>query len=257
MLFLSQREWGYREKKHILVVSLVVVLALVAVYISIHAFYYSYYNVKNFKKSVEKLYIKETWSIQHKKLAEDEYFKVGSYKIKNDFQNFEKVGNLNKDSADIYIQKSSTGILKTSIWFSKGLKESVKYLNENMTIFGSTNIEIKDVLDLIEQKNIKSDMNLLKYVIEFKDNKLTIFSSIKKMKESAVITVLINTLLKNDEFILLTRDYEGYVYYMNDYHAKRVVNIFKNGKKYELMFVNTDYFTDAYIKELLNTLVIE
>lgn len=53
---------------------------------------------------------------------------------------------------------------------------------------------------------------------------------------------------------LINGSYDGYMFNFNN--NIKEVNIIKNDKRYVFTFVNIEYLTDAYIKDLLETVVI-
>ncbi len=77
------------------------------------------------------------------------------------------------------------------------------------------------------------------------------------MKENYAIYFMTSVVMPSiDSITLIDGDYGGYIFNMSNFNVKEV-SIIKNDKRYTFVFINTEYFKDEYIKELLNTIVID
>ena len=58
------------------------------------------------------------------------------------------------------------------------------------------------------------------------------------------------------DITLINGDYNGYIFKIENNAGVKDISIIKNDKRYTITFFNTKYFTNDYINELLNTLII-
>lgn len=76
------------------------------------------------------------------------------------------------------------------------------------------------------------------------------------MKENYTINFMISIIIPEiDNITLINGDYNGYIFNMKN--KTKEVNIIENDKRYVFTFINTDYFTDEYINQLIETITIE
>ena len=92
------------------------------------------------------------------------------------------------------------------------------------------------------------------YLDYLKAEDITVYNgSLKNTKVKDRIRFLENNNIKND-INEIKGDYVGYILNLNN---MKEVSILKNKKRYILTFLGNDYFTDDYVRELLNTIIIE
>ena len=84
--------------------------------------------------------------------------------------------------------------------------------------------------------------------------KNTIFTNVKDIKNNGILTYIYESIPKVENLSLIKGDYEGYIF---DFGEAKQVNILKNDKLYYFTFVYHNYFTDEYVQNLLNTIVIK
>ena len=99
-----------------------------------------------------------------------------------------------------------------------------------------------------------NDVEFMKYIINYKEKKPSIFMSINEIKMNYVAKFLANNVLPKDSiFHELEGKHLGYAIE----NSKNVeVNILDRSRRYILSFQKSDYFTEDYIKELLGTIEI-
>lgn len=209
-----------------------------------------------YQEHKERLKIANTITIENKKLNDDEYLIFNDIKIKNDFEKFEILDN-STDEHRMYVLKDND-VVKASFGFGSTTESLVEILGDYFSIYGWTeehlSISKEERIRFFEKYNIKNDVDLIKFLstYEYKENNL--FTSTNKMKENYFVKFITSFLMSLGESItLIDGDYEGYILNMDEI---KEVSIIKNNKKYVFTFLKTDYFTDEYIKELLNTLII-
>lgn len=209
-----------------------------------------------YQEHKERLKIANTITIENKKLNDDEYLIFNDIKIKNDFEKFEILDN-STDEHRMYVLKDND-VVKASFGVGSTTESVVEILSDDLSIYGWTeehlSISKEERIRFFEKYNIKNDVDLIKFLstYEYKENNL--FTSTNKMKENYFVKFITSFLMSLGESItLIDGDYEGYILNMDEI---KEVSIIKNNKKYVFTFLKTDYFTDEYIKELLNTLII-
>lgn len=233
----------------------ILLIIILMVLLGYKAAYYIFYmkiseNLKN------RLVINDTMIINLKQIN-DEYLEFKNIKIRNDFNKFTL---LDSTSLNIsrYILKDNNETI-ASFWFGTSDTMFIDQIkNADKSLFG-TNSNKKAVMKLIETNNINDDIELFKFINTYLDNhkndKYNLFTSVKKLKESYSVNVIASEVFSNSNSItLIDGGYNGYMFNYNN-NIKEVY-IIKNDKRYVFTFVNNEYFTDAYIKDLLETVVI-
>lgn len=210
-----------------------------------------YINIYSIEKSSDMkdyfkgLKIGDTLTVKLNNQTNDEKLSIKGISIKNENHNFvlsNEILNTEEVKGFELNDDKSTKILmsKTLFNFYEAIGKDEKWIHKMM-----------------EENNINNDLDLLLYAIKNKDNKPTIFSSIKEMKFYNYIYYLyIQTCsLKLESIKLIDGDLKGYIVETKDMPI-REINLIDNSNKYNITLWNKEYFTYDYIKELLNTVVI-
>ena len=241
---------------------LISLLILIIGYFGFKIFFIYYYNVdsmnvENYEDIINGLKIKNKITIKSEVLNEDEYLTFKNMKVKNDFKDFKLLENNENQDFIKYALYDENDKVKASFWM--GITESyVDMFKKDVTIFGMNDKIIKntDISDFLDKNNINSDIELFSYLQENKNNKNNIFTSIKHMKENYILNFLVAVALPEISSVtLIDGDYDGYIFNLKGDFKE--VSIIKNNKRYIFTFLKLDYFTDEYIEEILNTIVID
>lgn len=217
-----------------------------------HRFDYDY-NV------VSDLEIEDTIRLNYHRELEDgeEYLSFENVKIRNDFKDFIYLDEISSDKALKYAIYNDAGEVKASFWI--GVVDSyVKMLKSEIEVYAYNRrgINTKGIDEFLDSKGISNDIHLLKYLTEHQDDKNNIFTSVKEMKGRYVLNNLIEIMFPSMEDITLINGvYAGYMFDLNE-DGKQVC-ILDNDKCFVFTFIGEDYFSDEYIYELLDTIVIE
>lgn len=249
-------------KKKNVVLIVICILLLVCFYFGYKGFNLYYYNIKNittenYQNFIDSLYIKETINIKHNELSQNDYLEFKAMKIKNEFQEFKKLEypQSTEDSLKLVLDKKDSKN-KIAFWMSE-TDTYVELLKTDKTLFGTGDNRITNgnLTDVLKKNNITNDIELFQFLEKQKSVKNNIFTSIKQMKENYALQFMVSVCLPTIENItLIDGDYQGYIFNMKN---MKEVSILKNNKRYVFMFMDTTYFTDEKIKDLLSTLVIE
>lgn len=233
------------KKKYVIFI-LTGLFLVIGIYFGYKNYYYFKY-VPDANKTKDKYYdslkINDTITVKTQTIENNDYFSFNGVNIRNDFKNYQ-LSDLfvNDEYESSFVSKDNN---KTFISIGK---DRFNIIN---TFLNSKDTWVKDIL---KENNIKNDLDLLKYIINNKNNKPNIFSS---KHEIEFYNLIYNTSLLlypiPEKITLINGDLPGYILKDDD-----VVNVylFNDIEKYVLAFRNLDYFTDDYIKELLNTIII-
>ena len=159
--------------------------------------------------------------------------------IFNDFSMIEKKNNIikyrNNDTMDTFIAR----IDKT-------------YLDMILT---DENIKIneKELKQFFSKNNITNDIDLFNYLSNIKYTRSNIFTNIEDMKNNYIINYLVSISMTSGKTITkLEGEYNGFIINLSN---GKEVSILKNNKRYIFTFIGKQ-FTDEFIKEMLNTTII-
>lgn len=211
---------------------------------------------KDYKELVEKLKIKDTITIHHTDLSEEEYLTFKNIKIKNKFQDFQVLEEENNNDFIKYAIYDAENPKKVTASFWMGIDETFMYhFQLNQSVFGIdySQFDKVDRIKLLEKNKVTNDIELLEYLVKHKNVQNHLFTAVSQMKENYVIKTFISVALPSGTIRVIDGDYQGYLFESGNI---REVNILKDDKRYVFTFVGKDYFSEDDVKELLSTIVI-
>ncbi len=241
-------------KKRYLIIMIILITLLLG-YIGYKSFCLYYYNPKqinkqDFEKIRKGLVFKEDIILKNNNNVTD-YFEKENMKIRNDFQDFYQKDNW-------YILKNSNKDNQVAFAMAAATQTYLDYLKEqDITVYGASlkNTSNKDRIDFLESNQIKNDIDFFKFMSKQKYPSFNILTPVKKMKKVYSTYIIFNIIMPSVNYINeIKGDYEGYILNLDNV---KEVSILKNNKRYIFTFLGKDYFTDEYVKDLLNTIVIE
>ena len=172
-------------------------------------------------------------------------------KIKNVFDNFTPDMSSNDIQSMVIYKLKDNGKIKAAFWM--GISSTyVQRLTDETNL--DNRFTKKDITKFLNEHKIKNDFDLFNFIKKQKYYKNTIFTSVTDIKNNGILTYIYESIPKVENLSLIKGDYEGYIF---DFGEAKQVNILKNDKLYYFTFVYHDYFTDEYIQDLLNTIVIK
>lgn len=204
----------------------------------------------NFDEFKSKFELKETIDIKTRKLKGNEtYLEFLNIKIKNDFDKY----TIHRTSEDIdalqLIDKDENGEIKKAIIISKSISlvDIIK--------LESDGIKGKYVKSILEKNNIKTDIDLINYIKSIENTNF--FSSTTKILDNYTKYYLYETLFPSfQELKKINGDYKGY--FIDSRKEIKEAKIIMEDYCYAITFIDkNNFFTDEYINDSLNTLVIE
>lgn len=249
------------KKKNIILLFLSIII-IIGLYIGYKVFILYYYNInnsttENYSEYVKGLKIKDKIVIKHDKTSTN-YLEFNGVKIRNDFEKFTKLdGTQNTTDSVKYMLYDENKNLMASFWISIG-NSYTNLLKNDSTIFGTNDKRLTnaDLTKILEKNNINNDIDLFKYLVNYTPKSKSIFTNKSIIKEDFDTQYMTLLALPNVDYITeISGDYSGYMF--NLHNDIKEVSILKNNKRYIFTFLKTSYFTDDYIQELLNTIVIK
>lgn len=250
-----------KKNKIILAVSLCLLLVLVGSYFIYKNYYLLKYNSSNtnYDAIVSTKKFNSTMTIESKKLDKEDYLTIKDFKIKNDFKNFRQ--QKDEDGNDEYILYNENNNVVAS--FLVNTTDSFVYkLKNDQAIYDSVKnkLSLSDLTSLLSENNVNNDIELFNYLSKTKNTKNNIFTHVKTMKTNFILEFIASQLPVTSSTTLISGNYEGYIFNIEKENGSTVkeVRLLYNDKTYVITFTNVDkeYFTNAYINELLNSVVL-
>lgn len=223
------------------------ILLIIGVFFAFRIYYYYKYipnALKTKKEYYDSLKIDETITI--KTATIEDYFEVNNIKIKNDFKDFQLTNKfLNDEYASGYKKEND------NVFITLG-KDRINII-ETLT----NSKEDKWVKKLLKEQNITNDLDLLLYTINNKNNKPNILNTKHEMQfYNLIYNISLELLPIAEKITLIEGDLTGLIIKPKNIEAITTY-LFDGTNKYGITFWNTNYFTNDYIKELINTIIIE
>jgi len=267
-----------KKYKIILIVFLVIILLIYFGYKSFLLFNYNNLRINQENYIIDvasKFDYIDTITLNKKNFVND-YFVLKNdlynLKIRNDFKDYEnystyfikkeneklgKIFKIDKSLSVLYILKNHNDLVLDELYYNVSL--DLENINlQSILEFITLKLMATDTKDIIENNNLKNDIDVIEYMKKF-DYDLNIFSSIKKIKEAIVFRQIFEvgtiyfSCYGSNNITLINGNYNGYICNFDDY---REITILQNDFNYNFMVGTSDYFTDEYITDLFSTLVI-
>ena len=246
------------KKKILIIIGIVLVVLL---FVGYKGYYYLTYRPENisdkkydeFMKSFE---IHNDININKKEVDNNNYLIFRNIKIRNDFKDY--VLRFESEDNKTYELDDENGNIKAIFRIGIENNEINDFLNEGM-------FDKKDKEMFLSKHNISNDKELFDFIIKKHNTNSTIFTSVGKMKENAMIQYLTFVSLSNPTYITkINGDYTGYIIGKeknNSTNAKykniNTVRLLNGNKIYSFGFWISDDFTEEYLKDIIETIIIE
>ena len=189
----------------------------------------------------------------NKKEYNGDYLKQGNLKIPNQFKDYF----LSNES----LTEVTYTIPKKSLLSFGSLLSEVDNLKSISNL--CVNCE-KDIDRIIKENNLKTDVDVLNYIKDYKCTKNTFFTGIRKMKENFIISnyIELHIMSSYSKLVYITGDYNGYMYSSlqnndNGQLLKYYVVLENNGKNYYINLVTRDNYSEQQMYDLISYVVIE
>lgn len=263
------------KKKNRIIVLLTIVGVLLSCFFTYKGIALYVYNAEpleeQFLSFVDGLNNQDKMTITYKAVNDADYLVYDEMKIRNDFSSFiKKEGTEEEYNSLIYYLNDETGKLKSSFWYGKSDTFVNLFTTQSVIIFGVDNNKVtnsflsdetlynsSDRNAFLVKNNISNDIDFLNFIKNNYYLKNNIFTSVKDMKQNYAYNVFINVMATSiSKLTIIDGKYDGYMFNYDYETPVKEVNILKNDKRYIFTFIGKEY-TDNYIKDLLDTLVIE
>ena len=157
-----------KNKKELIIgLSIVLVVGIIGIFLGTRLYHlkkYTLINNENEYINIESLKLNEI-VIDTRILNDNDYLKANGIKIKNDFKEFALLED-DIENHERYVLRDENGKTKASFWFGYAdYNDFVQIFDDGVSWFG---IEVKvtneEVIEYFENNNIKSEIDLVKYL---------------------------------------------------------------------------------------------
>lgn len=242
--------------------TIIFIVLLILIYFGVNGVnLYSYkFNKSEYYNITKNLAFKDTMKItKSTPLNPDEYLSFKNVKVKNYFKDFKEAKNLDTSGNSVkYVLYNDDNKLIASFWITISETLTTKF-KSNLDIDNKEIDKLKEVNreNFLKKNNIRNDIDLFKFLESKKDINNNIFTNINEMKENYLISNFVESNVPEvNNITLIDGDYDGYIFKITAIGTKEY-NLIYSGKIYSFTFIGTDYFSDDYINEILNTVIIE
>ncbi len=240
-------------KKKIVIICVVLVLVVVGVYFGYKKSLLDRYSISHVD---EKLTYKDEWIIKYKSKDVKEYLSIEDFKIENVFKDFDKT--TTDDRFPLGYEKKLEDGSKVAVNFFEYVSY-VEELTHDISVI-SGDIDEDMIHDFMEKHDFKDDLEFIKYLNNYEEKKINVFTSAKEIKENYVVEFLRDLVLVDADFHTIKflmkegsdMELSGYVYEAEKFTE---VDIIKDDKKYTLV-TKSGYFSEEELKDLLSTVEI-
>ena len=246
------------KKKILIMIGIVLIVLL---FVGYKGYYYLTYrpeNIsdKNYDEFMKSFEIHNDININKKNVKDNNYLIFRNIKIRNDFKDY--IVRYESEDNKTYELKDKSGNIKAIFRIGIEDNEINDFLKEGM-------FNKKDKEKFLSNHNITNDKELLDFIIKKHNTNNTIFTSVNKMKENAMIQYLTFVSLSNPTYITkINGAYTGYIIGKEKnnspntkYKNINTIRILNNNKIYSFGFWISDEFTEEYLKDIIETIIIE
>lgn len=247
--------------------TILTILVIIGGYLGFKAFCLKYYNITSDMSSYEienygdfvKAYAgSETWTLKYKTIDKDaSYLKFKNVLIRDDFSQFKIYDEISTGDYIKYVLYDEKEEVVASFWM--GVTDTyVNMLKTTVDVFGTEDRRVKnfDKEDFLDDNEITTDLELFEYLVDNHGFEHDLLTPVVNMQKDYTIDFLSYIMLPRiDHLTLLEGEFTGYILNL-DNNIKEVSLLYK-GKRYTFTFIGEKYFTDEYVKDLLDTIVID
>ena len=247
-------------KKKIIIFIVFIIVIILGLFVGNQLLNFSKYNyaaTDHYKKFMNGLENIKTVNLKKQVLSENEYYRFGNIKMKNDFQNFKKENfddktGFDTDNFEKLILSDKNGKTLASVWIGTNGSRVKNLINYSDSYYKENSIVTKnDIINFFRENNINNDIDLFKFLKTQKDIHINIFNNIHTMKNNYIIKFIISELPTFDSLTLMD---DGYI--INDDKVNEI-NFIKGNTNYFITVYNFGYFPNNYIDDFIKTIVIE
>lgn len=257
------RKKNRKQKKNIYLKILVIVLVILVIglYFGYKGYNYlicrpdTFSNI-SYEEYMNNIKRHDDITVSAKNVDDNNYLVFRNVKIRNDFKDYEI--EYCDDTGCIYRINDDEG--KTISMFGV-------YINDTMinSLMKEATLTKEDKETFLKDAKISNDMELLDYLLKEHKVNNNIFTSVKRMKSNFLTDHYTRVNLMNSSYVTKIKgDYDGYI--MGEQRVESINSSFKNvnsviifgdNKNYLFNFWIDDKFNEDYMKDIIETLVIE
>lgn len=257
----SQKTIKKKTKKNFLKIIISIIVIFIISFISYKIYLLNKYNIAKIPEAaqlINNFHNYQTINVKNIVLNENEYLVLDNIKIRNDFTDYEEIKLNSNDSSSIkkwnYRKINSNNAFMISI--SAYPFQDLFNANSDLILFSDATlpqIDNKERITYLYNNNITNEMDFFKFLSSEENFINNIFSSTKNIRGSYA-ALLSATIFANYKISFLEGNYEGY-FFDDEVNKVKEFHILKNNISYNFTFIGDDFSND-YIKDLLNTIVI-
>ena len=217
----------------------------------------------NYLEVVEGLKVKDTLKIYKRTIDKDDYLVEGNIKIRNDFSDYQRSGDLKEDDEYSYVQYlDSNDDKKNSVIIGRMIQYIDLFVRNDITFFyGEDDKNIsEDRFTAADRKyfllknDINNDIDFLKYIKNNYFVKNNIFMNVRVFRENYAFNLFVSIVIpKVDSISLIKGDYEGFIFNLG---KTREIHIIRDEMIYSFLLKGEGLITDKYIVDWIGTLEI-
>lgn len=239
------------KKRNIFLIGIIILVIIIFLVIGYKSYILYTYDISkntvgNYLEKANNYILHDDISLQYGQDVED-FLEINNIKIRNDFKEFTLNEEQSNDNSVKYILYDELGKVDASFWIST----TDTYIN----IFKNDQILKSETLKILDKYDIINDEELFNFLSSYKPISRNLLTNTSKIKEDYYINYMMLVMLPEIDKSTRIVGYDGgYIFDLNDDFKE--ISIIKNDKRYVFTFTNSEYFTDEYVEELVNTIVI-
>lgn len=263
-LFYAKKEIKKNKFKSFIIVICILLILIIfgfSIYKGLLVYKHTMNIPENYLEVVNGLKIKDTLKIYKRTINEEDYLVEDNIKIRNDFNDYIRVGELKNDVLNTFVQYSNQKE-KQDIIISKMSQYIDEFVRDDLIFFyGEEDISIsEDRFTTADRKyfllrnDINNDIDFLEYIKNNYFKKNSIFMSEREIRENYAFNLFVSIVIPEVNSISLIKgDYEGFIFNLD---SSREIHIIRDDIVYSILLRGDELITDEYIIDWIGTLEI-
>ena len=246
-------------KKRILLITGIIILIIWLIYKFLLVSWCN--NITNVDEFFNGFNNKNYYNVSTKMLSNNEYFTYKNIRFKNYLDNTFRDKNITTtflgEEAIQYFSKDKTAAVGIGHDYSviSLFSQEFEYFGDDAFVLSFFDIGAKGRNKILEKYSINNDIEFFELLEENANKKVSIFTPIYKIREIGTLNSFASIYCPVlDQVDVLTGDYKGYVFIIND--KLRQIHVYDGDKIYYISLIG-EYFTNEMYEEVLNTLIIK
>ena len=251
--------------KSFVIVSCVLLLLIVfgfVIYKGLFVYKHTINIPENYLKVVDGLKVKNTLKIYKRTIDEDDYLIEGNIKIRNDFNKYNREGEIKDDEMFSFV-KYSLENEKQYVILGKMPQYIDEFVRDDLFFFYGDNdknisgerFTAADRKYFLLRNDINNDIDFLEYIKNNYFKKNNLFMSEREIRENYAFNLFVSIVIPEENSISLIKgDYEGFIFNSDN---SREIHIIRDDTVYSFLIRGDELITDEYIIDFIGTLEIK